>query len=183
MSCPVTIVAPFSNGSPLQTLTSEIVMIRSGKSNEADVLTEISFASKGYWHYPEEYFKAWHNELTISSEYIEENDVLVFEKRDAIIGYYSIVELKENIEISGIKIDKGFWLEHMFIEPQHIGHGIGTLLFRHLRERCVARSITELKILADPNARGFYEKMGCIFMGEYPSTIKNRTTLLLHLQL
>ncbi len=158
-------------------------MIRSAKSNEADVLTGISFASKRYWNYPEEYFEVWRNELTIHSDYIVENDVFVFEDKSTIIGYYSIVELKDTIEIAGITIDKGFWLEHMFIEPQHIGHGIGTLLFKHLRQRCITRGITKLKILADPNARGFYEKMGCIYMREYPSTIKNRTTPLLHFQL
>ena len=160
-----------------------MAIIRSAKNNEADVLTGISFASKGYWNYPEEYFEVWKNELTIHSEYIEENDVFVFEDRGAIVGYYSVVELKENIEVAGITINKGFWLEHMFIEPQHIGHGIGTLLFRHLREWCVTNGITELKILADPNARGFYEKMGCIYKEEHPSTIENRTTPLLHLQL
>lgn len=160
-----------------------MVMIRSANNNEADVLTKISFASKGYWNYPEKYFEVWKNELTIDSEYIEKNDVFVAEDIDIIIGYYSVVELKENIQVAGITINKGFWLEHMFIKPQYIGHGIGTLLFRHLREWCVTNSIAELKILADPNARGFYEKMGCIYKKEYPSTIKNRTTPLLHLQL
>lgn len=31
-------------------------------------------------------------------------------------------------------------------------------------------------ILSDPNARKFYEKMGCKYQKEYPSTITNRTT-------
>ncbi len=158
-------------------------MIRAAKSNEADVLTEISFASKGYWNYPDEYFKIWRKELTIQSAYIVENDVFVFEDKNTIIGYYSIVEINEDIEVAGITINKGFWLEHMFIEPQHIGHGIGTLLFSHLRKRCIKNGIIELKILADPNARGFYEKRGCIYIDERPSTIENRTTPLLHLHL
>ncbi len=156
-------------------------MIRSAKSNESTVLTEISFAAKKYWNYPKEYFEIWKNELTISVDYLLTNDVFVFEKNSAIIGFYSIVELKNDIELSGITIAKGFWLEHMFLKPDHIGHGIGTMLFDHLQERCITRGIGELKILADPNARGFYEKMGCTYQGEYPSTIKERTTPLLHL--
>ena len=155
-------------------------MIRSAAPNEAHVLTEISFSSKRYWNYPEEYFQVWRNELTIHSDYILKNDVFVFEKREAIIGYYSIVELKDAIKIAAITLEKGFWLQHMFIEPNHLGDGIGTLLFKHLHKRCITRGINTLKILADPNARGFYEKMGCVYQEEYPSTIKNRTTPLLH---
>lgn len=158
-------------------------MIRSARNNEPHILTKISFASKGHWNYPKEYFNIWQNELTISSDYICKNDVFLFEDDGTVVGYYAIVELKEEIEVSGIRINKGFWLEHMFILPQHIGLGIGTKMFKHLQERCNTRGICDLGILADPNSRGFYEKMGCEYMGEYPSTIKNRTTPLLHLQI
>ncbi len=63
----------------------------------------------------------------------------------------------------------------MFIEPLHIGKGIGSIMFNNLRERFVNEGIVEMGILSDPNARGFYEKMGCQYVREYPSTIKNRT--------
>ncbi|MBA3028704.1 MAG: hypothetical protein FP816_07830 [Desulfobacteraceae bacterium] len=64
-------------------------MIRPAHTDEAEILTQISFASKGYWKYPENYFEIWKNELTISSDYIEKNDVFVFEVDGATIGYYS----------------------------------------------------------------------------------------------
>lgn len=97
-----------------------------------------------------------------------------------VIGYYSIAELKDALEIASITLEKGFWLEHMFIEPNHLGAGIGTLLFKHLHKRCISRGINQVKILVDPNARGFYDKMGCVYQKDYPSTINNRTTPLLH---
>jgi len=160
-------------------------MIRHAKKSQAEILTKISFKSKGYWGYPRKYFNRWSDELTITSDYIRKNDVFVFENENngETIGYYSIVELEDDIEVSGIKINKGFWLEHMFIEPEFIGKGIGRRMFDHLRERCDARGINELGILADPNSRGFYEKMGCKYQREYPSTIENRTTPFLLLQL
>ncbi|MEE4253696.1 MAG: GNAT family N-acetyltransferase, partial [Desulfuromusa sp.] len=151
-------------------------MIRRARIQEAEILTKISFSAKGYWNYPKEFYEKWSNELTISSDYIQNNAVFVFEKDGNIIGYYSIVELKNDIEIADIKISKGFWLEHMFIEPQSIGKGIGTKLFQHLRKWCTSLDVYELGILADPHSRGFYDKMGCEYMLEYPSTIKNRTT-------
>lgn len=158
-------------------------MIRRAKREEAKILTKISFRSKEYWNYPQKYFEIWRNELTITPGYIEANEVFVFELDGDVVGYYSLVELSEDIEVSGITIDKGFWLEHMFIEPAKIGNGIGTRMFNHLRNRCHSRGINELGILADPNSRGFYEKMGCVFNREYPSTIKNRTTPYLQLRI
>lgn len=163
-------------GSPLPRKQTKKYMIRSAQQDEAQLLTEISFAAKGYWNYPEEYYAIWKNELTITPEYIEKNDILVYERDGAAVGYYAIVELHEDIEISGIKICKGYWLEHMFINPKHIGKGIGTRMFDNLRGRCSAKGISQLHILADPHARGFYEKMGCEYLREFPSTIENRTT-------
>jgi len=155
-------------------------MIRPAENHESDILTALSFASKGYWNYPEEYFDIWRAELTISAAYIRKNDVFVFEEEGVIRGYYSLVELQDDIEAAGARIERGFWLEHMFVDPQHLGRGIGTMLFQHLRKICRFRGIGEVKILADPNAGSFYEKMGCTYQREYPSTIIGRTTPLFH---
>jgi GNAT superfamily N-acetyltransferase len=156
-------------------------MIRHAKIEEAEILSGISFRSKRYWGYPEEYYGIWSDELTLNADYIQKNDVFVFEDHGAIIGYYSIVELKDDVEVSDIAISRGFWLEHMFVEPGSIGKGVGKKMFDHLRQRCRGRGITDLGILADPNSKGFYEKMGCEYQREYPSTIENRTTPLLKL--
>ena len=151
-------------------------MIRPAKITDSEALTKISFESKAHWEYPDEFLATWSNELTITPDYLENNEVYLFENDGVIIGYYSIIELKEDTEISAIKLKKGFWLEHMFIVPYCIRKGIGTILFNHMLDRCRNRGITELGILSDPNAREFYEKMGCKYHGEYPSTIANRTT-------
>lgn len=151
-------------------------MIRKAEIQDAGALTKLSFDSKGYWGYPETYFRIWSEELTISPEYIKNNDVHVFTTKGSILGYYSIATLNNDIKINGITIKKGYWLEHMFVKPQSIGKGIGTELFRHVKQRCHERGIAELRILADPNASGFYKNMGCLYLREYSSTIQNRTT-------
>lgn len=150
-------------------------MIRRAKNSEFEFLTKLSFRSKGYWGYPEAFFEVWSDELTITPRYINENDVYAYEIEGLVAGYYSITELKNDIEISGVIITKGFWLEHMFIDPKNIGKGIGTQLFQHLQRRCSAKNIAQFGILSDPNAIGFYQEMGCMYVGEYPSTIQNRT--------
>ncbi len=151
-------------------------MIRRARGADAETLTRISFDSKRYWGYPEAYFERWAAELTIDADYVRRNDVFVFEARGAIRGYYATVECPEDIAVSGIPLPKGFWLEHMFVSARYIGRGIGSQLFDHLRAHCRDRRIDALGILADPKARGFYERMGCVYVGEYPSTIKDRTT-------
>jgi GNAT superfamily N-acetyltransferase len=151
-------------------------VIRPARQDEAAVLTRLSFESKGYWPYPPAYFDIWKKELTITANYIKVNDVHVYELEQVVTGYYAIVELSKDTDVSGIMLKKGVWLEHMFIDPRHIGKGIGAKLFSHLYSRCIEKRITELGILADPNASGFYEKMGCRYVKEFPSTIRNRTT-------
>ena len=154
-------------------------MIRPATNKDAEILTRISFDSKRYWGYPESFFAVWAKELTVDCGYIEKNDVVVFEQDLAVIGYYSLVTLEQDVEIGAFTLLKGCWLEHMFITPRWIGKGIGTELFAHLKMRCKEGGIVSLSILSDPNSRGFYEKMGCEYRGEYPSSIKNRTTPLL----
>ena len=151
-------------------------MIRRALESDAAILTALSFASKRYWGYPDSYIDRWAPELTIDEDYIRDNDVFVYQDNQEIVGYYAIVDLREDVVVSGVKLAQGFWLEHMFVAPRHIGRGIGRQLFAHLRQRCRMRGIDVLGILADPHARGFYARMGCEYVGEYPSTIKDRTT-------
>ncbi|TKB08347.1 GNAT family N-acetyltransferase [Desulforhopalus sp. IMCC35007] len=155
------------------------MMIRPATPQDAEILTRISFASKGYWGYPESYFAIWTKELTVDASYIEKNDVMAFQQGGAVVGYYSVVTLESDLVFGETSLEKGVWLEHMFITPECIGKGIGTQLFSNLHAKCREREIPRLCILADPHARGFYEKMGCEYKREYPSSIKNRTTPLL----
>jgi len=37
----------------------------------------------------------------------------VSEVDGSIVGYFSIVELKDDLDFSGVIIKKGFWLEHI----------------------------------------------------------------------
>ncbi len=151
-------------------------MIRKAKKEEAEVLTKISFESKGYWKYPQRYFEIWKDELTIQSEYIEKNEVCVVEAKGEIAGYYSVVEMREDIQVSNITLQKGFWLEHLFVLPRYIGQGLGTEMFVHLQNWCQLIGVNKLDILADPNSKGFYRIMGCKYQNEFPSSIVDRTT-------
>lgn len=156
--------------------------IRAATPEDADHLTRISFASKGYWNYPEAWYQTWCGELTITAGYIENNRVFVIEQDTAVIGYYSVVYLEKDHFVLGSALGQGYWLEHMFVAPEFIGRGAGTRMVGHLKSFCKKHRISRLAVLADPHSRGFYEKLGFAYQGEVASTIADRTTPLLILQ-
>ena len=155
-------------------------MIRKAEPQERGKLTEISFASKKYWDYPSEYFTVWQSELTITEDYVKDNNVYVYERDSLIIAYYSIIKLINNCRVGEINFVAGLWLDHMFVLPQFMGESIGTKMFSHCVSICPILAKQHLPaflhILADPNAVDFYIKLGCTFIGEYPSSIHGRTT-------
>jgi maltose O-acetyltransferase len=149
--------------------------IRRALADEAAWLTELSFAAKAHWRYPQSYYRRWRQELTITAEYIETHDVYVCDDGSAPCGYYSLVTLDEALAVSGVVLAAGVWLEHMFVHPDHIGQGVGTLLFDHGCSLVEEGGETVMHVLADPHARRFYEKMGCVYQAEWPSSIPGRT--------
>ena len=157
--------------------------IRRAKASDALFLTSISFGAKRYWNYSEEYMETWHDELTITEQYIEKNMVLVAQKKDTIIGYCSMTEVKEGYWKDEIFIKSGYWLEHIFIRPAYIRSGIGSKLIEELTYYCRENHIESLNILSDPNVNGFYDKIGAIYIKDMPSTLQGRDTCLFKLHI
>ena len=131
-------------------------MIRPASVDEAAVLTTIALDAKRYWGYPEHWIKHWEADLTISREFISDNHVYVAEAADGEIrGFYALC-------VSGEKAE----LEHMWVTPASIGTGIGKELFLDAMERAAALDVRDLQITSDPNAAGFYKRMGATQIGE-----------------
>lgn len=62
-------------------------------------------------------------------------------------------------------------LEALFVEPALIGRGVGKRLFVHLAMLAAARGARTLRIQSDPNAAGFYARVGAVRAGELESAI------------
>lgn len=157
------------------------ILIRRAEGKESNTLTSISFAAKRYWKYPEEYFDIWKDELTITEEYINQNEVYVADVDDKAVGFISIVEVKNDFQAGEFLIRKGFWLDHIFIHPSFIGKRVGSKLIFFAREVCRGKNIGSLHILSDPNAKGFYENISAQYIEEVPSNIKGRNVSLFKL--
>jgi N-acetylglutamate synthase-like GNAT family acetyltransferase len=135
-------------------------MIRRATADEAVLLTTIALESKRYWGYPEHWIKHWEADLTITADFIRDNHVYVAERDGEVRGFYALC-------VSGDKAE----LEHLWVTPDCIGAGIGKELFLDGMERAVALEVRGVEISADPNAAGFYERMGAKQIGEVDAPV------------
>ena len=135
-------------------MSGEVEIVRASPG-DAGVLTRIAFAAKSYWGYPERWIELWQEALTITPEFISDNEVYGAVFEEELGGFYALVERGREVE-----------LEHLWVSPEHIGAGIGRALFDHAVRRAAALGATTLSIEADPNAEGFYRRMGARRVGE-----------------
>lgn len=132
---------------------------------DADILTHIAFTSKGHWGYPEHWMEQWRDALTITPEFVRDNEVYVANLDGEPAGYYALT-------------DRGKTLEHLWVTPSRIGSGIGRGLFEHAVARAASLGAREVEIEADPNAEGFYLRMGARRVGGRTYEIDGRQRVL-----
>lgn len=155
--------------------------IRRAQADDAAELTRVTLDSKALWQYPSAWMDMWRAELTISPRYVEENPVYVCEIGNHIVGYYSFHHEKDaGLRIGDISIHSSWWLDNLFILSFYTRQGIGTCLYIHAAEHSAKLyAITRFYIISDPNAFGFYLKMGAIHIGDKPSRIPGRSLCVL----
>src|SRR5437867_3686004 len=138
-------------------------MIKEASIADAQTLTQIALDAKRHWGYPEDWIKHWQSDLTISADFIANNYVYVAEQDGEIRGFYALCLVEDKAE-----------LEHMWVQPSYIGTGIGKELFLDAMERAANLNVREVELSADPNAAGFYERMGARQIGETDSEIDGK---------
>ncbi len=138
--------------------------IKKASLADADAMTQLIIASKRFWGYPDEWIELWQDELTVTPGKLEQRDFYLGKNGDEIIFIYSLSQLDAT----------AYELEDCWVAPEYIGHGYGRILFDDLKERLHARGASRLKIISDPNAEGFYRKMGAVQVGEEPTKIEGR---------
>ena len=135
-------------------------MIRRSSPEDAETLTTIALDAKRHWGYPEHWIRHWESDLTISSDFIRDNHVYVAEENGEIRGFYALCVADDKAE-----------LEHMWVTPAAIGTGIGKELFLDAMERAAKLNVNAVEISSDPNAAGFYKRMGATQIGEVDAPV------------
>ena len=141
--------------------------IRRARSEDAPALTRIALAAKRYWGYPERWIEFWTPALTITPALISQHSVFVAIAAAQPTGFYA---LSRNRKLGT--------LEHLWIDPEHIGTGVGRRLVEHAT-RCAAQiGVEVIEIESDPHAEGFYLRMGARRVGEHVTEIEGRPRVL-----
>lgn len=125
---------------------------RKAVPNDAKVLSALALRSKAHWEYSREFLRMCESELTVQAHQIENSnlDYVVAEVRSTVVGFYALE-----------KTSKGkFELEGLFVEPEHIGTGLGRRLIKHALDAVKGRGGRSLLVQGDPNAENFYLAAG-----------------------
>jgi GNAT superfamily N-acetyltransferase len=143
---------------------AEPLRIRIALPEDAAKLTRIAHDAKRHWGYPEHWITHWKDDLTISPDFVAANQVFVAEDDGQIAGFYALIIRQDKAE-----------LDHMWVAPAYIGSGVGKELFIHAMQNAAGNNLHEVTISSDPNAEGFYRKMGAHRVGETLSEVDGQS--------
>jgi GNAT superfamily N-acetyltransferase len=146
--------------------------IRRARSTDAERLTAIAHAAKRHWRYPARWIRLWRDDLTVRPAFIRTHPVYCAVRDQDIVGFYALSGSGSEHE-----------LEHMWVDPDHMGKRIGSALFDHALATVRSRRGRRLTIAADPNAEGFYRSLGARRIGEVASRPAGRVLPLLRVEL
>jgi len=144
-----------------------MISIRRVVPEESDTLSQIAFSAKAHWGYPERWMERWRPQLTFTPDYFEADESWAAEIDHAPIAFYTL-QVRPT----------GAWLENLWVSPEFIGRGIGRMLFLHALESSRQRGYKRLQLEADPNAVGFYQRMGMKRIGERVSEVEGEWRVL-----
>jgi predicted N-acetyltransferase YhbS len=115
-------------------------------------LSGLALRSKAHWGYSQDFIGSCRAELTVDASQIGSRryQYVVAIERGAIVGFYALEHLSSG----------DYELEALFVEPAHIGRGLGRSLVKHATRTLSQRGADRLIVQGDPNATGFYVAAG-----------------------
>jgi GNAT superfamily N-acetyltransferase len=133
--------------------------IRRARPDEAHALTALARRAKAHWGYGADFMDRISDAMTITPADLAAHEVFALQDPSgAIVGFHRV--------IPGDPAE----LEDMWVEPDAMGNGHGRRLFEHALAVARSGGAGALELDADPNAVGFYQRMGMQRVGETPST-------------
>ena len=134
--------------------------LRKAHPDEAGELTALAVRSKRAWGYSDGFMDAVMPDMIVHKSFLEEEHGIVATDGGRIVGY-TIVRTDGD----------GAFLRDLFVEPTHFRKGIGRALFLEAARFARERGAVRIVLTGDPNALGFYERLGMRRIGEEPSIV------------
>jgi len=138
------------------TMRHDIVPVETADSI---ALSDLALRSKAHWGYDAVFLEACRAELAITPTRIANEEIWkAVDDSGRLLGFYALDIENGDGEIMDV-----------FVEPSAIGDGVGRALFDHMFERAKTLGCRTLFVDADPNAEGYYKRMGFVPCGRSPS--------------
>ncbi len=134
--------------------------VRRARPEEAPALLELAVRSKAHWGYSDEFLGRWRDVMEIDEDFVAGNPVFVAAQGEQPIGFHGIVGAPPEGT-----------LDVLFVEPSFIGRGVGRLLWEHALVTARKLGFERLLIESEPEAEGFYVKMGAVRVGTTASPL------------
>ena len=112
------------------------------------------------WGYPASFMARCRAALAVDAAMIRMREFHLAEDERAILGFYGFEPEPD-----------GLGLSHMFFLPEASGQGIGRMLWNHAVKQARKQGAAALIAVSDPNAAGYYARMGALPAGSRPSEI------------
>lgn len=161
--------------------------IRRALPAEAETLTAIALAAKRHWGYPEAWIELWRSELTYTPDSFGHLTILCAEVGGHVVGVCSLSvdqpEAPPPENLVGAADGGGAEIEGLWIMPAHMRRGIGAALMAHAVAEARRQGARYLRIVADPYAVAFYERLGARRVGTLASRPAGRELPVLRLEL
>jgi GNAT superfamily N-acetyltransferase len=146
--------------------------IRPVDPHEGERLREIAIAAKSYWGYDLDQVVQWAAMGDFSPRGLSEKEVYVAETQGHVIGWASSISRGDVC-----------WLDDLWVAPEWISRRVGSLLFRHVADRAKQCGATRMEWEAEPNAVGFYRKMGGRYLRDSEPSIWGRVIAVMGIDL
>ena len=138
--------------------------IRRARPEEAERISALAVRSKAYWSYNDAQMRVFAEELTLTSEQIEREPAWVAEEDGKLLGFCTLNRLND------LEVELG----HLFIAPDTLRRGYGTLLLYQAREHAIEAGYRRMIVESDPNAADFYRRHGGSWLRDVPTRIPGR---------
>ncbi|MDH5345163.1 MAG: GNAT family N-acetyltransferase [Gammaproteobacteria bacterium] len=136
---------------------TEKCRLRRGGPGDAEALSSLAFRSKASWGYDIEFMKRCRAELTYDAAQIEAPRFrFVVAEIDGVLAAFYALEILGDHEAE---------LDALFVRPDLLRQGLGTLLVDHMKSQARLLGITRVTIQGDPNAEDFYASIGATAAG------------------
>lgn len=129
------------------------VSIRRAHAEDAPALTHLMHRSKAY----EGFYQPIIDGYVVTAAQVQADHIYLAEQDSVILGFYSLVGEVPTAELA-----------LLFVDNEAQGLGLGTTLFQHMQQLSAQLGASQVKIIAHPQAEGFYLRQGAQRVGTDP---------------